>query len=94
MGEAKLRREREEGRQMRGTCQSCEHFSALQKECREGPRQARPMVGPNGQPGVFSYWPNVETNHWCGKHKPDAQSIAGAARADALASFVINGAGT
>lgn len=72
MGEAKRRRQHDEGRAMKGTCQTCDHFAALEGECREDARKASPMVGPKGEIGVFSYWPRTEPRFWCGKYVPDA----------------------
>lgn len=97
MGEAKLRREREERREMRGTCQTCEHFSAMTKECREDSRKGVPAPGPNGQIGVFSYWPQTEASLWCGKHKPDPQAVANVSKTEhvfsTVGNFSANGAG-
>lgn len=75
MGEAKRRTEHEERRAMRGTCQTCDHFAALEEECREdSPRLA---IRVNPQTGIQEHaglWPTTKRDKWCGKYKPDANA--------------------
>lgn len=61
----------------RGTCRSCEHFSAnlaakgngVEGECRKNPPIAIAVPGRSGEPIIVGFFPPVQPSHWCGEHK-------------------------
>ena len=57
---------------MKGTCKSCENFSALRNECHANPPVPFLVgVDPARGPMFASAWPPTGPDHSCGAYKED-----------------------
>jgi hypothetical protein len=73
VGQARIKQLTEERHRMRGTCQTCTHYSALHGECRESPIKGS-LIGVDpktGQPHTVGWFPPTVPDAWCGKYARD-----------------------